>query len=141
MNDEDVLQFVDTNVLVYLHDRSAGRKQAQAKELISKLWATRRGCISIQVLQEFYVNLTRKVSRPVPRSTARELVANLGAWRTHQPALPDVLAAIDLQRRHRVSFWDGMILRSANVLGCEVLWSEDFSAGRNYDGIKVLNPF
>ncbi len=141
MSGEDTLEFVDSNVLVYLHDHSAGVKRARAKELVSELWASRRGCLSIQVLQEFYVNITRKVPKPLPVDEARRLVGVLGAWRTHRPGLEDVLAAIDAQRRHGVSFWDGMILRSAGSLGCAVLWSEDLAAGRDYDGVKVRNPF
>ena len=141
MSDDEALEFVDSNVLVYLHDRSAGSKQLKARELVDDLWASRGGCVSIQVLQEFFVNITQKVPRPLPREKARRLVAVFGAWRTHRPALDDLLAAIDLQRRHRVSFWDALILRSAGALGCQVLWSEDLSHGQVYDGVRVMNPF
>jgi len=141
MSDEGTLEFVDSNVLVYLHDRSAGSKRQRARELVSDLWADRRGCLSIQVLQEFYVNVTQKVPQPIAAEKARRLVADLGAWRTHRPALDDVLAAIDLQGRHQVSFWDALILRSAGALGCGIVWSEDLSDGQVYDGVRVRNPF
>lgn len=141
MNDEHALEFVDSNVLVYLHDRTAGDKRTRARELCSRLWTSRLGCLSVQVLQELYVNLTQKVPMPIPHSRARRIVADLGAWRTHRPAVDDVLAAIDLQRRHIVSFWDGMILRSAAALGCRILWTEDLNPGQEYDGVRVLTPF
>lgn len=141
MSGEDGLQFVDSNVLVYLHDRSAGAKRTRARSLISELWTHHRGCLSIQVLQEVYVNVTHKVPKPVPHGKASQIVSAFGAWRLHRPALEDVLAAIDLQQRYKVSFWDGMILRSASALGCGVLWSEDLNAGQQYDGVQVQNPF
>ena len=141
MSVEAALEFVDSNVLVYLHDRSAGEKQALAKDLVDRLWRDRRGCLSIQVLQEFYVNVTRKVPKPIPTERARTIVSALGEWRTHRPAVADVVAAIEIQQRHRVSFWDGMILRSAGALGCGVVWSEDLNAGQDYDGVRVMNPF
>ena len=141
MSAEAALEFVDSNVLVYLHDRSAGEKRALAKELVDRLWRDRRGCLSIQVLQEFYVNVTRKVPKPISSELASTIVAALGEWRTHRPAVADVVAAIDIQQRHRLSFWDGMMLRSAGALGCAVVWSEDLNAGQDYDDVRVMNPF
>jgi predicted nucleic acid-binding protein len=141
MSAESSAEFVDSNVLVYLHDVSAGSKREQARELVDRLWQNRRGCLSIQVLQEFYVNVTQKVPTPLPVDAAWRLVFAFGGWRTHRPATEDVLAAIELQQRHRVSFWDGMILRSAGSLGCGIVWSEDLNAGQLYDGVRVLNPF
>jgi predicted nucleic acid-binding protein len=76
-------QFVDTNVLIYAHDRSAAAKHGRAHALLTGLWDNQAGCLSIQVLQEFYVNITRKVARPLDYATARQIVADLGSWRIH----------------------------------------------------------
>lgn len=141
MNASIGAEFVDSNVLVYVHDSSAGIKREKARELVDRLWRDRHGCLSIQVLQEFYVNVTKKVPTPLPVDAAWRLVFAFSGWRTHRPATEDVLAAIELQQRHRVSFWDSMILRSAGSLGCEIVWSEDLNAGQSYDGVRVLNPF
>lgn len=134
-------QFVDTNVLVYAHDRSAGAKQARAHALLAELWDNQAGCLSIQVLQEFYVNITRKVAHPLDPATARQIVADLGHWHVHSPTVNEVLDAITLQQRHGLSFWDALIVTSAIQLGCSLIWSEDLNAGQDYDGTRVVNPF
>ena len=134
-------QFVDTNILVYAHDVSAGKKYQQAKGILQALWDSGTGCVSVQVLQEFYVAVTQKVPDPLKPEEAARIVADLSTWRVHTPVAPDVLAAIDLQLRHRISFWDAMILQSAIELGSTVLLSEDLNPGQIYDGVRVRNPF
>ncbi|MBE3581298.1 MAG: PIN domain-containing protein [Thermoanaerobacteraceae bacterium] len=134
-------QFVDTNVLVYAHDISAGEKHNRAKALVEELWEKGTGCLSVQVLQEFYVTITQKVPKPISREIAAQIIASLAKWRVHAPGAADVLEAIEIQQHHRVSFWDAMIIRSAEALGCEILWSEDFSPGQQYGKVRVLNPF
>lgn len=134
-------QFVDTNLLVYAHDRAAGKKHTQALGLVRELWESGRGSLSIQVLQEFYVVVTRKVPQPLASETAAQVIADLRAWRVHRPGVDDVLGAISLQVRHQLTFWDAMLLQSASQLGCEVLWSEDLHSGQEYQGVRVVNPF
>jgi len=134
-------QFVDTNVLVYAHDISAGLKHEKAKALIASLWDSGNGCISIQVLQEFYVTITTKVPRPVPSETAASIIKDLAHWLVHSPRPADVLKAFEIQARYKVSFWDAMILRSAQALNCTVLWSEDLNSREQYGNVIVLNPF
>lgn len=135
------LQFVDTNVLVYAHDASAGEKHNRARALVEELWETGTGCLSVQVLQEFYVTVTQKVPQPLAPEAAARIIECLANWRVHAPDAGDVLEAIEIQRRHRVSFWDAMILRSAGALGSEVIWSEDLNPGQQYGKVKVVNPF
>ena len=113
----------------------------QARALVIGLWQSGQGCVSIQVLQEFFVSVTAKISRPLSVEDATDEVANLSAWHLHQPAAGDVMAAIELHGRHRISFWDAMILQSARRMGCEVLWTEDLNDGQTYDGVTVKNPF
>jgi predicted nucleic acid-binding protein len=141
MTGEAAYQFLDTNILVYAHDRSAGKKHELAKALVQKLWDTGNGCLSIQVLQEFYVTVTRKVPQPVPFDTAARIISDLGFWRIHAPEAKDVLGAIDLQQRYQLSFWDAMVVWSAAELGCRVIWSEDLNPGQVYDGVRLQNPF
>ncbi len=134
-------QFIDTNVLIYAHDRSAGPKHERTRALLQELWRERTGCLSIQVLQEFYVNVTRKVAAPLSPEAAAQIIADLAVWEVHRPDVSDVLEAIRLQTSLQLSFWDAMILTSARQLGCRVLWSEDLSAGQTYDTVTVRNPF
>jgi predicted nucleic acid-binding protein len=141
MSDARRLQFVDTNILIYAHDVSAGQKHARAQQLIRDLWQSGEGCLSIQVLQEFYVNVTQKVAKPLPAEAAAQIIADLSVWEVHCPRVEDLLDAIHLQERYRISFWDAMIVASAVQLGCQVLWSEDLNPGQAYDQVVVQNPF
>ncbi|MFO7538870.1 MAG: PIN domain-containing protein [Chloroflexota bacterium] len=141
MSDKQERQFVDTNVLVYAHDQSAEGKHQQAGELVASLWQSEEGCLSVQVLQEFYVTVTRKLKRPLPPNEAAQLIADLGLWRVHRPTVTDILDAIQLQERYQVSFWDAMILQSAAQLKCSIVWSEDLNDGQIYGQVRVQNPF
>jgi predicted nucleic acid-binding protein len=141
MSEPSDLQFVDTNVLIYAHDFSAGHKHSRARELLRSLWESEAGCLSVQVLQEFYVNVTRKVPKPLAPEAAAQIIADLAVWQVHRPGVEDVLDAVRLQTRYKVSFWDAMILASAIQLGSPTLWSEDLNPGQTYDGVTVLNPF
>ena len=134
-------EFVDTNVLVYAYDQSAAEKHEQARALIEQLWQTKMGCLSIQVLQEFYVTVTQKVAQPLPKPVAAQIVEDFGVWRVHVPRIEDLILAIDWQIRYQTSFWDAMILYSAAQLGCKVLWSEDLNTGQLYQQVQVNNPF
>ncbi len=132
-------EFVDTNVLIYAFDRSAGEKREAALRLLERLWSERAGCVSIQVLQEFYVTAVKKLN--MPESDVTRQVERLGRWKVHRPEVEDLLNAIDLHRRRRISFWDAMIVRSAVVLGCSVVYSEDLTDGQKWDSLIVRNPF
>jgi predicted nucleic acid-binding protein len=134
-------QFVDTNVLVYAHDVTAGDKHRRARSLVSDLWETREGCLSVQVLQEFFVTTTRKIPKPLDVLAATRIIDDLAHWHVHAPAAADVLAAIGIHQRTSTSFWDAMILRSAKELGCQTLHSEDLNPGQQYEGVQVRNPF
>jgi predicted nucleic acid-binding protein len=141
MSAELARQFLDTNVLVYAHDRGAGEKYRRALRLLEQLATRESAALSTQVLQEFFVTVTTKLPKPMPVQDAAAIVSDLGALPTHAPDVADVLAAIDIHDRLRVSFWDAMILRSASVLRCAVVWSEDLAHERRYDDLEVRNPF
>jgi predicted nucleic acid-binding protein len=141
MSDRPACEFVDTNVLVYAHDASAGFKHGRARGLVASLWQSGSGCLSTQVMQEFYVTVTRKVARPLPAEVGARLVADLAAWRVHAADVTDVLDAIEIHRRYSISYWDALVVQSALRLGCQSIWSEDLNPGQVYAGIRVLNPF
>lgn len=141
MSDRPAYQFVDTNVLVYAHDASAGPKHERSLALIKSLWESQTGCLSIQVLEEFYVTVTRKVAKPLASEAAAQIVTDLATWHMHAPEVDDVLDAITIHQRYGISFWDGLVIQSAARLGCQTIWSEDLNPGQVYAGIRVVNPF
>jgi predicted nucleic acid-binding protein len=132
--------FVDTNILVYAHDETAAEKRERARLLLARLWRSGEGCLSVQVLQEFFITVTRKVPKPLDAAAAAAIIADFSHWRVHSPGPDDVLRAIDSHRRHGISFWDAMIVCSAASLGCGILYSEELSPDQRYDGIEVCNP-
>jgi len=141
MNDEMKFQFVDSNILVYAYDNTQGDKNRKAISLLENLWKTGAGCLSVQVLQEFYYNITRKSAKPLSPIEAAQVIEDFSDWIIHRPGLRDVLAAIQLLQRHNISFWDAMILRSAQQCNCSRLWTEDLSDGQKYEDVTVINPF
>ena len=133
--------FLDTNILVYAYDRSAGNKHKIAADLVRSCWERESGSVSIQVLQEFFVNVTRKIASPLDHSAARQIVADLAQWHVHSPEVGDLLQAIDYQERYQLSFWDAAIIQSAMHLGCMQLLSEDLNHGQIYGDLQIVNPF
>ncbi len=139
MSDEPT--FVDTNVLVYAYDLDAGDKHDVARGRMQALWESESGRMSTQVLQEFYVTVTRKLSRPLSRRTAREVIATYRAWPLHRPDVDDLVAASALEEQHQLSFWDALIVVSARRSGARSLLTEDLQAGRRFDDLLVVSPF
>ena len=141
MSEPRNLQSVDTNVLIHAHDLSSGPKHTRARGLVQELWQSGEGCLSVQVLQEFYVNVTQKVAKPLATEVAAQIIADLSVWQIHRPGVEDVLDAIRLHVRYQLSFWDAMIIASAVQLGCQTLWTEDLNPGQVYDRVTILSPF
>lgn len=133
--------FVDTNVLVYAHDLDAGERHHVAARVVAELWETRRAVISTQVLQEFYVNVTRKIPSPLARASARQIVKAYAAWQTELVGAPEVLLASELEEQHQLSFWDALIVAGALKGGASTIITEDMSSGRNIAGVRIENPF
>ena len=132
---------MDTNIVLYAYDQSEPEKSPIAREILSDLWRTREGLLSTQVLQELYVNLTRKLRVVVPRSKARALVGRYGRWPVYAIATGDILEAADLEQRHSLSFWDALIIVAAARSGAERIISEDLQHGRTIGGVRIENPF
>jgi predicted nucleic acid-binding protein len=133
--------FVDTNILVYAYDAHAGQKRRDARAHLRHLWETETGSLSTQVLQEFYVTVTRKLTAPLSTRTAREIIATYRTWPVHRPDVDDLLAASELQERDRLSFWDAVVVVSAQRSGASRLLTEDLQAGRRFEELLVVNPF
>jgi predicted nucleic acid-binding protein len=133
--------FVDTNVLIYAHDRSAGQKREAARTLLADLWASRAGVLSTQVLQEFYLNVTRKLPQPLPPARARDVVGRYSAWPVHRIEPVDILRASELADREPISFWDALIVVAASRLGATRLVTEDLQPGRSIAGVRIESPF
>jgi predicted nucleic acid-binding protein len=141
MNASPRRQFIDTNILVYAYDRTQEAKWRRASALLENLWASREAILSIQVLQEFFHIVTRKLPYPLTSPEARAIVADLSRLPHHRPGSADLLAAIDLREEARISFWDAMIVHSARRMGCSILWTEDLNDGQTYSNVLVRNPF
>jgi predicted nucleic acid-binding protein len=132
--------FVDTNVLIYAHDVDAKEKHAVAKEALYELWANRTGFLSTQVLQEFYVNVTRKLSKPLMKQSARAVVDKYALWCVDTtPA--EIAVAFRIEDEARIGFWDALICAAALKTGAEQILSEDLNTGQKIAGIRVVNPF
>jgi predicted nucleic acid-binding protein len=135
------LVFVDTDVLVYARDSRDPRKQQRAGEWLAHLWRHRIGRLSLQVLQEYYVSVTQKLKPGMERDAARRDVRDLWHWVPASSAAGLLEAAWALQDQFSVSWWDALILSSAQLAGCQTLLSEDFQHGQQFGAVRVSNPF
>jgi predicted nucleic acid-binding protein len=130
--------FIDTNILVYAHDREAGDKHAKAEALIEGFWTNRQTpWVSIQVLQELHVNLVRK-GIGVERSA--QIVSRYFSWRLVDNTRHLLQQAFAVQQRWQVAFWDALVVAAAQRANTSELWSEDLNPGQDYDGVRVVNP-
>ncbi len=131
--------FVDTNVLLYAASKAEEDqlKRQQARELLSRIDIV----LSAQVLQEFYAVAVTKVRLQMTPEEALAVVQSLAVFPVCTINCDLVLAAIELQQRYKISYWDAAILTAARIMGCEVVFSEDMNAGQDYGGVRVVNPF
>jgi predicted nucleic acid-binding protein len=132
--------FVDTNILIYAHDRTTGVKHERARMLIEKLWTSGQGVLSTQVLQELCVNLRRKVARPLGVDEIRRLVNDYMSWEIVVNSAGAVIQALEIEMRYKTSFWDALILQAAEQSGAAILYSEDLAVRQSYGTVRVMNP-
>jgi predicted nucleic acid-binding protein len=130
--------FVDTNILIYAHDRDAGEKREHAARALERLWDEQTGRLSVQVLQEFYVTVTQKLA--TGRASAREIIRTYTPWVHHSTTPEIILRASEIAELSQLSFWDGLIVASAQQAGASQLYTEDLNAGQSIVGVKVVNP-
>jgi predicted nucleic acid-binding protein len=135
-----VKTFVDTNVLIYAHDADANEKHRRARAILSELWEERSGVLSMQVLQEFYVNLTRKIAIPLSKDAARRIVDTYSIW-CMQTTASEISAAFRIEDESKIGFWDALIVASAAKSGSARILSEDFNNRQTIGGILIENPF
>lgn len=130
--------FVDTNVLVYAFDRD---EPAKRKRSLAILADGDDLVLSTQVLQEFYVTVTRKLRRPVSEPDAEAAVRDLAQLEVVTVDKNTVLQAIAISRTRVLSFWDSLVVCSASMAGCARLLSEDMQHGREIEGVTIVNPY
>jgi predicted nucleic acid-binding protein len=132
--------FVDTNVVIYAHDVDARAKHEIASRILRRLWSERNGALSPQVLQEFYVNVTPKIAKPLSKPSARAVVGSYVVWCVDTtPA--DIAAALRIEDEAGIGFWDALILAAARKAGADRLLTEDLNSGQVIDGVRIENPF
>ena len=132
--------FVDTNVLSYAHDVDAGQKHEIARNVVRELWSEREGVLSMQVLQEFYVNVTRKIATPLPRVMARTIIESYRSWCV-QTTTEEITTAFRIEDEAHLGFWDALVVAAASKSGAVRLISEDLNPGQTILGVRVENPF
>jgi predicted nucleic acid-binding protein len=132
--------FIDTNVLIYAHDVDAKSKHATARNILRQLWSERAGVLSMQVLQEFYVNVTRKIPSPLPKEQARIVVSTYSIW-CMETTPAELSVAFRIEDESRIGFWDALVVASAAKSGATRLLSEDLNPGQNIAGLRIENPF
>ncbi|NWF76795.1 MAG: PIN domain-containing protein [Nitrospirae bacterium] len=139
MNDDKV--FVDTNVIVYAYDKDADKKHKIAVSLMKDLWHSGLGIISTQVLQEFFITLTKKIPRPLKVAVVRETIKRLSRWDVVLIDVDIMIRATEIQERYKYSFWDSLIIASAIGSGAKAIFSEDLADGQTIQGVVIKNPF
>ena len=132
--------FLDTNVLIYAHDADAPAKNEIARKILRELWSERTGVLSVQVLQEFYVNVTRRIPSPLSRDSARSIVETYATW-CAETTPAEISSAFRIEDESRIGFWDALIISAAVKSGATRILSEDLNAGQRIAGILIENPF
>lgn len=136
-----VTYFVDSNLLIYTRDVARPIKQQQATEWVNYLWQSQQGRLSTQVINEFYFVVTRKLKPGLDKATARMDVEGLMKW---QPLIIDtqvIRQAWAVQDEFGFSWWDSLIVASAQRAGCQYLLSEDLQHQQQLHNVRVINPF
>lgn len=133
--------FLDTNVLVYSHDQASPTKQRRAAELIHGAMGGNAGVVSTQVLCEYYVVVTRKLTPSLPPEIARREIGVLRSLDVAEIDVSMILRASDVQVASQIAFWDALIVVAASRYGCDVVYTEDMNAGQVIDGVQIVNPF
>ena len=133
--------FVDTNVLVYARDSSEARKQPVARNWMEQLWRTRRGRVSVQVLNEYFVTVTMKLKPGLPAKAAWADVEDLFAWSPIPVSVALLAKTREIHETCQLSWWDAQIVAAARLAGCRFLLTEDLQDGQDLDGVRIVNPF
>jgi len=133
--------FVDTNILIYAHDIDSGLKHDTAVKVITDLWERANGILSNQVLQEFYIVVTKKMPKPTSLPEARVIIKNYLKWQIEENNSNSILRASEIQKKHNISFWDALIVTAAEQAGAAKILTEDMNSGQTIEGVLIENPF
>jgi len=134
------LRFLDTNILLY--SISCDPNEAPKRDRAVALIDTGNNALSVQVLQEFYVQATRPTRPdPLPHDTAARLIRTWLRFKVQEISVSIMTGALEIKAAHRLSYWDAAIVAAARALGCQELYSEDMSHGREVEGVTIINPF
>ncbi len=137
------VEFVDTNVLVYAHNRCDDRRHPIARNLLTRLTEDGTGAVSIQVLQEWVNVVTRRVPIPLTLDETARVIQDFdtAGWRIISPHVDHVIEALAMMQRSQLSWWDALIVIAAQVAGASVLWTEDLNHGQKFGPVTIQNPF
>ncbi len=133
--------FLDANIIVYAEDKRAEEKHQKARNLVLELWDSKEGVLSIQVLQEFFVTVTRKMPKPLKPRAAFHIVEQYLSWRIVENTSSLLLAGIKLADSAQLSFWDALVVQAALGSGCTELYTEDLNHGQRFGDLRIVNPF
>ncbi len=133
--------FIDTNIIIYAYDVTAGEKHKTAGIILADLWNSGLGVISTQVLQEFFVNVVQKIPKPIDKRQAQKIVRDFLKWHVVVNTGDSIIEAIDICLKYEYSFWDSMIIEAAIKGDAAILISEDLQDGQVVDGVTIKNPF
>jgi len=133
--------FVDTNILIYAHDIDSGLKHDTAVKVITDLWERANGILSNQVLQEFYIVVTRKIPKPISLSEARAIIKNYLKWQIEENNSNSILRASEIQEKYNISFWNALTVTAAQQAGAAKILTEDMNSGQTIEGVLIENPF
>lgn len=133
--------FLDTNILIYAYDIDAGDKHKIAHEIVKGLWEKKTGVLSSQILQEFYVNVTKKITNPLTPVEARWIIRSYVCWDIKKSTPMSVIMASEIEEKYRISFWDALVIVAAYEAGVDKILTEDLNSGQIIEGILIENPF
>ena len=133
--------FIDTNVLIYAHDLDAGKKHQIAVKIVKDMWDNRTGVLSTQVLQEFYINVTKKILKTISPMEAREIIRSYMSWEITENTPMSIVRASEIEEKYRISFWDALIVVAAYSAKVDKILTEDLNSGQMIEGIFIENPF
>jgi len=133
--------FVDTNIIIYAYDMTAGKKHQTARRILKELWESGLGVLSTQILQEFFVNVVKKIPKPIDADRAEYIIKDFLTWEVVVNDGLAVLDAITICKKYGYSFWDSLIIDAAIKSGSKIILTEDLCEGQVLEGLIIQNPF
>ena len=133
--------FLDSNIIIYAYDKSDPERQKKAQQILKEAFQNENGILSSQVCSEFFVVVTRKIKNPISSMDAKTIIASLSFLQVEEIDLPLVKRAIETHIQFKISYWDSLIVSTAERAGCTIILSEDLNHGQIINGVEINNPF